>query len=133
MTKRTAARETMLADIATTAIEGGINYWAQVSSYNFYSPYLKAYPDDLEPSPNGGGNVYAIIHDVEDDEKEYTVTIDVIARGLKNVIAGCKYAGESLQKAAREANRTNETPVEMDSLMADEILQAGLFGEIVYG
>ena len=35
--------------------------------------------------------------------------------------------------AAREANRTNETPVEMDSLMADEILQAGLFGEIVYG
>lgn len=41
MTKRTAARETMLAEIAITAIEGGINYWSwtQGSTYKFYLPY----------------------------------------------------------------------------------------------
>lgn len=115
VTQRSPERAAMLADIATTAIEGGVNYWAQVSGYT--------------PS----GDVRATLHDMEDDGAEHVVTLDTVARGLRVIIDGCRYAGPGLQKLAREASRTNEMPVNLDASAADAIVQAGIFGELVYG
>lgn len=132
--KRTAAREEFLADILSTAVEGGINDWSVVSSYKWV---------DL---PNA--EHHAIVHEVdpeegiEEDEDGYAIrgmllSIDVIARGI-GVIKGFDYQpnyfgdGGEYWRQFLLADRTNGEDGDYDAIVADWIAQAGLFGEIRY-
>lgn len=134
--KRTAQREEFLADILTTAIEGGINDWAAVTEYRWdgldHRDYFATIVD---------GNAYDL-DDEEPDFPESRVDIDLIAKGI-GVIKSWKaerdfqpnYFGDggAYWRQFLEADRTNGDDGDYDAIIADWIVQAGLFGEIIYG
>lgn len=118
----------MLLDVFTTALEGGIGYWSACSEYRWQ-----------KSEPGSGGtrmiedteNFYAVIHDVEDDDKQYRIDRDVIKKGiawLKEHPLGNPYH----RLAVLDLASGNED-VDYDADTADAIVQAGLFGELVYG
>jgi hypothetical protein len=125
--KRTPEREQFLKDVLITAVEGGINYWSAVSEYD---------PD------NGTVRVHEYHPDTGETENGYAkegvlVTLDTIAKGIGVIerdsvrfrfahVGG--YWGEFWK-----ANRTNGENGDYDAGIADCIVQAALFGEVVYG
>lgn len=122
--KRTPEREEFLADILTTAVEGGINSWAEVTEYKWEGLAHRDY--------------FAVIVDAEDDDFPPTkITIHTIAKGI-DVIKGLDYQpnyfgdGGSYWRTFLEAYRTNGEDGDYDAIVADWIVQAGIFGEIVY-
>lgn len=133
--KRTAERIEFLSDILTTAVEGGINDWAEVSEYKH----------EYCTPPVAKADTFAIVHEIEEDDEVGTkVTIDTIARGIR-VIKNMKRSdgtpfqpnyfgdGGSYWRQFLLADRTNGDDGDYDAIVADWIVQAGLFGEIVYG
>lgn len=123
--ERTEERKQFLADIFTTAIEGGIDYWAAVSKY-YWQKDGKA---DLD-------GFYAVVSDAEDEDaipEDSRIDIEVIARGLNKIcndpsvkMAGC--VRSIIQEADRENDASN-----IDAEGADCIVQVGLLGELVFG
>lgn len=126
--ERSAERKEFLGALLTTAIEGGVNYWAQVVEYKW---------DCDEP--------YAVLVDCEEAEEDeperLLVDLDVIARGINKIASGevgfynMGYEGDSNTRML-VLNRTNGTDDRLgdyDALDADAVVQAGLFGEIVFG
>lgn len=116
MSKRTPERAQFLRDVLTTAVEGGINYWAQVGDYA---------PDE--------GTV--TVYESEEDDKPHAVTIETIAKGIgvareKGLasLSGPDYVAQFWL-----ADRTNSERGDYDADIADSILQLGLFGQITYG
>lgn len=126
--KRTEKREEFLSDILTTAIEGGINDWAAVTEYRWDGLAFRDY--------------FAVIVDAENDEDpdfpETRITIDTIAKGI-GVIKGFDYKPNYFGDRGAYwnqfllADRTNGDDGDYDAIVADWIVQAGIFGEIVYG
>jgi hypothetical protein len=113
-------RDGLLFDIVVTAVEGGVNYWAQVMDYRW--------------SDDGEYYAFAHLQDCEDD-KIYTLDFKLIRKGLA-LICNPKNRTPDMNpeilKAILAANRTNDA-IDIDSECADVIVQVGLFGEIVYG
>lgn len=111
-----------LADVITTAIEGGINYWASVSVYKWENLPFE--------------DVHAVIHDGKDDDKEYSVTVATIYQGLKNILEeSVKYNvgdGPSILAMTQVFVLSGDAG-DVDAGDADNIVQAGLFSEIKYG
>lgn len=95
-----------LTDIVITAIEGGVNYWAQVSDYD---------PD------NGKATLYEI-----GDESE---VIGIHKVSTKTIERGLRLALESEHEGIRMIAVT-DIP---DAVEADIIVQLGLFNEVIYG
>lgn len=132
MTKRSPEREQFLANILTTAVEGGINYWAAVSEYRH--EYCKPPVTIAETSVK--------VHEFEPEEGEtdengyaeegVLVTIDTIAKGI-GVLAKSTGYHAGYWKEFWLANRTNSEDGDYDAGIADSILQAGIFGEVIYG
>ena len=143
MSTRSPEREQFLADIIIGAVEGGTGYWACVSEYK--------HPDDNPAA------TYAVLHEALDDDDESVdsieggfghypahmlailgppryeaagkrIDVDVAARGLSVLCAEHTGIGNAL----REANRENDAG-QLDANDCDCIIQAGLFGQIVYG
>lgn len=133
---RTAERQEFLADVITTAVEGGINYWAQVLEYRWYTPTLDG--GSAEPGPNGTANAYVTLTDLEDPDEQYDITVDSIARALSMIRASLKGGGRP-----KGWNRTDAMRVlaassandagDIDSADADCVLQYAIFDEVVYG
>lgn len=124
MAKRSPEREQWLADVLTTAVEGGVNYWASVSEYKW---------QDRAPA-----DVYAVIHDQEDDEPGagHRVTIDTIAHGLstlRRARATEAWLQSESWRRVLDSDRTNGDEGDFDAGDADCIVQAGIFGEVIYG
>lgn len=127
--KRTEKREEFLADILTTAIEGGINDWAEVHEYRWENLAHRDY--------------FAVIADMEDEDFEpVKITIDTIAKGIgvikswkkeKNFEPNYFGDGGAYWRQFLLADRTNGDDGDYDAIVADWIVQAGIFGEIVYG
>lgn len=129
--ERTNERKQFLADIFTTAIEGGIDYWAAISKY-YWQKDGKA---DLD-------GFYAIVSDCEGDDldiesdavpKDSRIDIEVIARGLDKICMNpAVKINSNLRQLIREANRENDAS-NIDAEGADCIVQVGLLGELVFG
>lgn len=126
---RSPEREEFLADILTTALEGGIGYWSEATEYRWEGLAHKDY--------------YAVIVDAEadgedEDFPESRIDIDVIAKGIAT-IKGFDYQpnyfgdGGAYWREFLLADRTNGEDGDYDAIVADWIVQAGLFGEIIYG
>lgn len=133
---RTPARNSFLADIITTAVEGGIGYWSIALEYRWNDPGLPEVCQRLEAAPGGGGNAYALIIDTETDQR-HEITLDVAARGLRRIIEGRTNSTDRDVAIVRAADHANDLAPEnghgdIDAWIADQIIQAGLLGDIIY-
>jgi hypothetical protein len=105
----------------TTALEGGINYWAIVDVYHW----------DQE-------NFHAVIRDTVDEDKQHTIDRAVIERGLGLYYGGYLVDGYGDKKHhvsadVREFIDSCGDDGDMDAGDADTVVQLGLFGKVVYG
>ncbi|MFD6934696.1 hypothetical protein ACFWAP_00875 [Streptomyces goshikiensis] len=111
----------VLADILTTAVEGGINYWCSVEQYR----WQKREPQD----------VYAVIREDMDVPLQHTITVATIREGLYRLIrreAKCHLSeADALKQMALDI--VCDPDADYDAGDADNIVQAGLFNEIAYG
>ena len=115
---RSAHRQQFLADILATAIEGGINHWADVDATDtdvFGRQYTSARILDRED-----GSEFGTMHIVD---------LDTIAHGLTELVASDEYPFTELRKA----NRTSGGEGDYDAADADAIVQFGLYEHIIYG
>ena len=110
-------------DILTTAIEGGVQYWATIKTYEW----------------EGRSEPFAVIMDCEeDDPKEHTVSPATIAKGLNLLRSGAAWGDGPVpewwvRKWRTAYNECADGSWDFDAGDADVIVQAGLFGEVVYG
>jgi len=119
------ARDQALADVFTTALEGGIGYWSVCSRYKWYVG-----PDaDLDKQAK---DFIAVIEVTEDDDAPtYVIDAGVIARGIRKAYAHGNWATYHAT-ALRNLNFGKWDEADYDSDTADLIVQFGLFGEQVY-
>lgn len=115
-----------LIDVFCTAVEGGITYWAEIRRYHWTND-PKGNPLD-HPDVDG---FYAIVRE-EDEEDDLRIDREVIERGVQRILSGDNVVGQWLLDAVQAA-ADNYDAGEIDADGADAIVQAGLFGEIVYG
>lgn len=132
-TVRTSEREEFLADIITTAIEGGIGYWSQCSQYQYvYDGEVR-----VHVGRRVGDGTRAVVHVVNEDESGYqedglTIDVETIERGLKLLREGDCGVADRIRKCILLADHTNDAGY-LDSDDADVVVQAGLLGEVIYG
>lgn len=120
MVKRSPARTDFLANILVTIVEGGSEYWADFREYEWTDG---AYYMML------GASVQML--DREEPESGWKdISLDTIALGLGAIKRSPEKVAAS--KGILEANRENEAG-NIDSNLADDIIQMALFGELVYG
>jgi hypothetical protein len=121
---RTPERTEFLKDLIITAVEGGIGYWAEVRRYNPDEGTVEVRPQDECAT--------------EDPNPWRTVTVATIAKGIGRIDRGdCTFGGEpwafgKSHGRVMVASRANDAGL-LDADDADNILQAALFGDIVYG
>jgi hypothetical protein len=117
-----------------TAVEYGITYWAYVTKY--------VYDDDY---PEGA---FAILEVRDDDCTVITATPAHVRRGLEAIAAAegpfyepnfartqhatIPFLTAGVARRVREALADPENAA-LDAGDADDVLQVGLFGEVVYG
>lgn len=118
MNTTTETREQFLWDVFVTAMEGGVNYWADVLSYH---PSAES-KDDLF-------NFRAKIRDQETGER-FDVNSQTIERGLQL----CRHTqlADRIRAAILLGEAKNDGGC-VDAEAADCIVQAALFGEVIYG
>ncbi len=109
--------DTLLQDVFTTALEGGIGYWSEAETYHW---------SDEDPA-----SFYSDIVDVEDDYAEYHIDIHTIRRGIAYLLE--HLPASDYQRLAVLGIAQEWEDVDFDADTADFIVQAGLFGEVVYG
>lgn len=111
-------REQFLEDVLVTAVEGGIGYWAEVAEYRYR-------------------DCHAVIAEREDATGEgprrFTLSAAKLEEGLARVASpefkiNARQRGEILSDSA-----TNGEACLIDADSADCIVQAAVFGELVYG
>lgn len=124
MAVHSAERKQFVFDVFTTALEGGISYWAKVDEYHWRD---SSGNEDLE-------GFRAAIRDAEDPGDQLSVDATVIDRGISlfDPIASERPAGHYWRQFL-DANRTNGADGDYDAGVADAIVQLGLFGKIIYG
>jgi hypothetical protein len=146
-------REEFLADVVTTALEGGIGYWSVAHEYRWYDPTLGASRAGGEPA-DGIPYAYAWVEQNAGDE-QYLDNVEVrkgngdahdialidkalVARAfglIRKAATGeheIPYMSQSWANTLLAASNMNDAG-EIDAGDADAIVQVGLFGEVVYG
>lgn len=132
----TDSRKQFLADIFTTALEGGIGYWSFCIAYHWTKDGRSGELDGF----------YADITDCEDG-KRHRIDSSVIKRGVELFVRYCNGEisgsgdpgnGEPLLSGHYwnqflTAERTDGRDGDYDADVADSIVQFGLFGKVVYG
>lgn len=132
-------------DVLTIAVEGGINYWAVCSEINRDAQYgvISAVLQDLEwhmtharceaTCRMAGAPKGATCEEYDQiDFRDESIDYDTVVAGLTDLLAGrvevAPYIREYIERGIREGDAG-----EIDAEAADAIIQAGLFGELVYG
>ena len=118
--KRTPERTEFLNDIITTAVEGGVGYWAEVRKYWWQGvPETTATLAEHESSTEGPAKVGELNPDT------IASAIDRISRGEIKLRA-------DLIKLIAGANTTNDAG-DIDAEGADVIAQVAILGDVIYG
>lgn len=133
---RTSKRADFLAGILTTAVEGGVNHWATIEDYRWYFPDLEG--GTAAPGPDNSANAYAVLVESEqlesdgDDADRQVVTLDTIATGLAilrtEIGAADRLVGADAVTRLMIADLSDGQSGDYDSVVADLVLQCGLFG-----
>lgn len=110
-----------LADVLTTALEGGVNYWAGGIEVDEY-PKGAEYGSEV---PAYGGSIVLLHDDPQTgDDGDFTARSTIKAA---NLLRG-------IRKAAAHRGRTVERFMEEhDAEGADIAVQFAIFGEIIFG
>ena len=153
-------RKTFLHTMFTTAMEGGIGYWSECSSYRWIKPEF-ADARGYDESHADIDDFRAIIVPSEDegcwgvwvgnrDVAPLTIDLTVMQRGAQRFLLYCHGMVDSQgnpvppceQKPLRDDHywrqwlvqeATNGAEGDSDAEVADQIVQWGLFGKGVYG
>jgi len=120
-------RKKLLHGIFVTALEDGIGYWCEIETYRWSKD--KGETEDLD-------SFYAeVIPEGEDGERR--IDADVIQRGLEMLSDPKKYkvarTNKETHKICVVAHLADEDEGDIDADVADAIVQAGLFEEVIYG
>ena len=111
-------RTDYLASVITTAVEGGIGYWAE------HRNYLWNWDDDRNLTA-------ASVEVLERPDGDWqAVSLATIRKGIQVLK---KLEMNRDLKAALLVSEAENDAGEVDAELADLIVQAGLFGKIVYG
>ncbi len=103
------------ADLFVAAIEGGINYWAEVETYRHWFA-------DLENSGDPGQDYAKAI--IIEDETRTAFTVDSRSENWHTAVAkAADYFGMSVAAFIEDH----------DAGSGDVVMQFALFGEVVYG
>ena len=126
-TDTTTVFDQLLLDIFTTAIEGGVQYWAEVSSYH----WTKGQEGDLE-------GFHADLVDLEVEPstpgEHLHVNRHIVAKGY--ALACGEFHDKVSWSTDSPPNQFDAEGIEdwdFDASDADVIVQLGLFGDVVYG
>lgn len=111
-----------LTDILTTAVEGGINYWATVEVYKWDCPEEERRAEIF----------------TQDEGKRYRVDLQTLAEGLMTLWnennAPIDHPKEPWMKVPLEiCMNKREDFVDFDAADADCMFQYSIFGSVVYG
>ena len=112
-----------LADLLTTAVEGGIGYWSVVSDYQWRE---------------GPATTRVTVQDTEGEGVEgkvWQLNVEIIGAALDKLLAdprACHVHPENAKPlwAASVTNGEDEVP---DAGMADLVVQVACFGDVIYG
>lgn len=125
------AAEQIAADVLTTALEGGIGYWSEASRI-----IRRPASDDGSPGFDGF-EVVAVCLDEMPTEGTKRVELPDVVRGLELVATGrAKAAHRHVVTAGAllaDVKRGRESETDYDADDADVIVQAAVFGVLVYG
>lgn len=123
------SRTEFLSDIIITAIEGGIGYWSQVLYYRAEGRLIVGAPP-LHADPR---ETVAVIVDNADErpEQEYTITPSIIEQGIARLSNGEVSYPDDARGRLIVADCDNWAG-DIDADVADDIVQAGLLGELRY-
>lgn len=116
-------RQQLLFGIFTVALEGGINHWCSINEYHWRRP------DDTDDIDG----FYADIRVEDEPGAAHRIDAAVIERGLK-ALAGMRtqhHCTLAQQLLAYEGDWLDAPDYDAD--FADNVVQAGLFNDIVYG
>lgn len=129
-------RASFLADLLICAVEGGIQYWAEVTAYSWATPT----PAGSGAEPIATAATCATLYATDEPALELVATIATMAHGLQilttggNIGRSAATSGPQYWEQFRNVcARSDGAEGDYDADIADNILQAGLFGEIVYG
>jgi hypothetical protein len=126
--------------VFVTAIEGGVNYWAAVLDYDVAGATARLV--DTQELPEGLARETYLnviqrdrhIADLVDQMPAhivYPVTVATVAKGFRVLQEPVEHLSDSYRKRVLAAARKRDA-VELDSGDADNIIQLGIFGKIVY-
>ena len=111
-----------VVNIYTTALEGGIGYWAVCDEYRWqylYEDWENDIVKELDPD-----QVLVVLSDTEEtDFQNEHLTPAKIRAGVKLLI----------EKYPHKYQIINDNQFHVDADGADLVVQLGLFGEVVYG
>ena len=111
--------EQLLKDVLTTAVEGGITYWVIEARKCKRDTDLNVLSIEVTPD--------------EADEAEWKlIDLDTIFLGIQRILQPEFKINERTRENIRRGI-SNPEDADFDADDADCIVQAGLFGEIVYG
>jgi hypothetical protein len=129
------AKDQLLFDLFTTALEGGIGYWSECEAYHWM---IGPPADDVErPSEPDLAGFYARIREIDYDldmEIPRTINRDVMLRGFSR--ASTPPWRDRINWSSGEKPPLiidGDTDWDFDAGDADCIVQLGLFGEVIYG
>lgn len=131
-------RKRFFHEIFTTAIEGGINYWAQTNTYHSFG--------------SNGDDIDGFYPDIttHDDGDGLHIDSDTINRGVQLFVKYCRGEITTQGNPVPEQDRreisedhywrqflvaevTQGRDGDYDAVVADSIVQFGLFGKSIYG
>ncbi len=121
MTTKTLERTDFLASCMVAAMEGGINYWADIADWEWKD-------DDHHNMIQAS----ARIRDVDQGGSWIAFGLDDIARGIGKLLDKDFQISDQIRSWVRDGSATNDAS-NIDSWAADAIVQAAIFGEVVYG
>ena len=136
-------RIAFLSDVLVTAVEGGIGYWSQCDGYRWDTDrweyaelgvtlYVPAHEVDAADYrlPVGHG----LIESWGEETPAYTVrvTLDAIASGIGIVTRGEAGVHKDYIGDVFSASLHNDAG-DIDAGTADMIVQAAVFGKVIYG
>lgn len=119
-----------IKDVITTAVEGGIGYWACL--HTDLPGYLKAREQMRKEMPDGPcycdviyralQNGDGVTFEDEEEGKLYDLTMEKLLNGI---VLYEQAKGKSISKALEEGD--------FDAWDGDAVFQFALFGEVIYG
>ena len=116
-----------IEDIMCTALEGGINYWADYDRNDTeYLPYIESGDEPFSELCTkillSGGWVWLI----DEDRNYHCLTLDILLNGIRRWIEGGYDMYGAVDGEELDCG-------DIDSECADCIIQCALFNEVIYG